>query len=75
MAFIRLRKLPLPRNVKFGVNLIYLAVNWQVVYGIYMLLSMVKVEQGVAHQLSGMLVLTSILYLLAASNRKYIPIK
>jgi len=75
MAFLHLRKLPLPRNVKFGVNLIYLAVNWQVVYGIYMLLSMVKVEQGVAHQLSGMLVLTSILYLLAASNRKYIPIK
>lgn len=75
MAFLRLRKLPVPRNVKFGMNLIYFAVNWQVVYGIYMLLSMVKVEQGVAHQLSGMLVLTSVLYLLAACNKKYIPIK
>ena len=59
-----------PRNLKVAMSLLVGFTNLQVVLGIWMLLQSVPVEKGVAHQLNGIVVLSLVVYLLAATNKK-----
>lgn len=72
MIFLKFRRLALPKQVRRGINAVFLAVNSQVALGIWMLIEQVPVDKGVAHQFNGMIVLSTVIYLLAASSRRFI---
>ena len=72
VMFFRFRKAGLPNKVKWGFNSVFATVHLQVLNGILMLKEQVPVEKGVAHQLNGMIVLSSVVYLLAITSGRCI---
>lgn len=72
IIFLKFRRSILPKQVKNGINAVFFSVNSQVALGIWMLLEQVPVDKGVLHQFNGMILLSTVIYLLSASSRRFI---
>ena len=60
----------LPLNIRLALFVMFGLVNYQALLGIVMLMQQVPIKKGVQHQANGLLILSTVVYLLAATRKR-----